>query len=284
MSGPALHHLLIKAPESVSQTPPDRYMLCLHGIFGMGRNWATYAGMLTRSNPRWGVILVDLRLHGRSTGFAPPHTLEACADDVQRLVASLGLPVRGIMGHSFGGKVAMVYARSHGKPLDQIWVLDSTPEAFRSATSPLDVLNAMRRVPMPQPSRTAVVQALKAQGQPEDIAQWLSTNVEVSAKKLNGEDSGDSGYRWRFDFDGLEALMMDFYQTDLWEVVENPPFGAQLHLVKAERSDVLSAAGEARALEASLHGQTYLHILPNSGHWLHVDNPLGLLSVMEMFL
>ena len=275
-----LHHTMVKAPGAT----PDRYMLCLHGIFGMGRNWATYAAMLVKSRPHWGVILVDLRLHGRSVGYTPPHTLQACAQDLQHLVhhlnalqAQQGLPaldIRGIMGHSFGGKVAMTFARAFGRNLDEVWVLDSTPEAFRSATSPLDVLNAMRRVPMPQPSRQATTQALLDQDLTEAIAGWLATNVEFR----------DGAYYWRFDFDGLEALMIDFYRTELWELVEEPPFGVQLHFVKAANSDVLSRDGEARITAASVNGRTFLHYLPESGHWLHVDNPQGLLELMEMFL
>lgn len=279
-SQPTLHHQLIKAPNA----QPGRYMLALHGIYGMGRNWATFAQMLVKSRPRWGVYLIDLRLHGRSVGFAPPHTLQACANDLHALVEDLNrteahrghppLDIRGIMGHSFGGKVAMTYARQFGLPLDEVWVLDSTPEAFRSATSPLEVLKAMRQVPMPQPSRQAVTQALLALGQPESIASWLATNVEHR----------EGSYHWRFDFDGLEALMLDFYQTDLWSMVEEPPYGFQLHFVKAERSDVLSVEGERRVQEASLNGRTFLHILPDSGHWLHVDNPQGLLDLMELYL
>jgi esterase len=52
---------------------------------------------------------VDLRLHGGSTGFEPPHTLGAAADDVDRLVEHLDFHAAAVMGHSFGGKVALLY-------------------------------------------------------------------------------------------------------------------------------------------------------------------------------
>lgn len=269
MSTLLLHHQRIENPERL----PARYMLVLHGIFGVGRNWFTHCTQLARVRPQWGFILVDLRLHGRSQGFPPPHTLERCADDLQVLVERLALPVRGIMGHSFGGKVAMVYAQRHGEQLDQTWILDSTPEKHRSSMSVVAVLEAMKRLPMPQPSRQAVVKGLLEQGLTLDLAQWLSGNAELQGGQ----------FVWRFDFPGLEALLLSFYETELWSVLEEPPFHTQVHVVKAERSQVLSEEGEARAHSATANGRTFLHILPDAGHWLHVDNPRGLLELMELY-
>lgn len=248
-------------------------MLVLHGIFGVGRNWYTHCTQLARLRPQWGFIMVDLRLHGRSQGFPPPHTLEHCADDLQHLVETLNLPVRGIMGHSFGGKVAMVYAQKHGEKLERTWILDSTPEKHRSSMSVVAVLEAMKQLPMPQPSRQAVVKGLLEQGLTLDLAQWLAGNAERQQDQ----------YVWRFDFPGLEALLMSFYETDLWSVIEEPPFFTQVHVVKAERSNVLSDEGEARVHSATANGRTFLHVIPDAGHWLHVDNPKGLLELMEMF-
>ena len=86
-------------------------MLLLHGIYGACRNWGSVARRLVRARPDWSVVLVDLRSHGRSPRLSP-HTLDACADDLLRLEARLVLPADAVLGHSFGGKVALVYARA----------------------------------------------------------------------------------------------------------------------------------------------------------------------------
>ena len=99
----------------------------LHGIYGSGRNWGSIARRLVDARPEWGVLLVDLRLHGASReGFQGPHTLAAAAADVDALVAELDFHAVAVLGHSFGGKVALVYTRHHGKELKQSWVIDST--------------------------------------------------------------------------------------------------------------------------------------------------------------
>ena len=54
----------------------------------------------------WRAVLVDLRMHGASQDFSPPHTLAACVADLRALENSIG-PFHGVIGHSFGGKVAL---------------------------------------------------------------------------------------------------------------------------------------------------------------------------------
>ena len=101
-----LHHEIVEAPGSA----PTRQMLLLHGIYGAGRNWGTIARRLVRARPDWRVVLVDLRSHGQSPRLAP-HTIDCCAADLLDLEDHLGSPADAVLGHSFGGKVALVYGR-----------------------------------------------------------------------------------------------------------------------------------------------------------------------------
>src|SRR5262249_26111528 len=56
---------------------PERYVVMLHGILGRGSNLQSIAQQWTAARPDWAAVLVDLREHGDSHGFAPPHTLAA---------------------------------------------------------------------------------------------------------------------------------------------------------------------------------------------------------------
>jgi esterase len=86
---------------------PTRWIYFLHGIFGMGTNFRGVAKSLAAAAPDWDFVLVDLRGHGASQGFAPPHTLAAAAADVEALSREIGLEIAGVAGHSFGGKVLL---------------------------------------------------------------------------------------------------------------------------------------------------------------------------------
>lgn len=262
-----LHHACIAAPGAT----PQRWWIFLHGIFGMGRNWTQFARQLVGRRPELGAVLVDLRLHGHSKGFPPPHTLSACAEDVEALAGQLSGPVSAVVGHSFGGKVALVLADRRRLPLERVFVLDSTPEAGRSATPVMAVLQAMQAVPMPAASRAEVVSALRGEGLSEPIAQWLATNVEGVGKS----------FVWRFDFAGLQSLIESFFQSTLWHVLEDPSC-PRCHLVKAASSDVLNYEALARIthLQALDPAHVTLDEVVDAGHWLHVDNPGALLELL----
>jgi esterase len=126
------HHALV-APEGPA---PAGWLLFLHGILGSGANWRTVARRLVAARPDWGAVLVDLRMHGRSQGAPPPHTLDAVAADLERLAADLagrGMTVGGVVGHSFGGKTALAFRARAPRGLVETWVLDATPPSRRGS-------------------------------------------------------------------------------------------------------------------------------------------------------
>src|SRR5687768_4212315 len=94
--------------DTIGEAPRRLYVL--HGIFGAGRNWASIARKLVRTRRDWSVRLIDLRQHGASQGFPAPHTLSAAAADVDYLARELNEQPAAVLGHSFGGKVALMYA------------------------------------------------------------------------------------------------------------------------------------------------------------------------------
>ena len=277
MSGPVVAHELVEAggeatsgSRAAGAPGTERWTYFLHGIFGAGRNWRSVARRWVDADGGRGAVLVDLRLHGDSTGFPPPHTIQACADDVARLARSTGRAPSGILGHSFGGKVALAYA-SGAKGLDTVWVIDSTPAAREPEGGAVRMLEALRTESGPFGSREEAERALGAHGFPKPVARWMSTNLARTGE----------GWRWRLDLDGMEALLADFFDVDLWAVVEEPPPGMDLHFVKATRSPVLSEeACERIEAAGAVTGRVHLHRV-EGGHWLNVDAPDAILDLLE---
>lgn len=265
LSDRVLNHEVLATPG----TTPERWLFVMHGIYGAGRNWATVIRRVLRERAEWGAVLVDLREHGGSVGFEPPHNLEAAAGDLAALVRHLGVRSDAVLGHSFGGKVALKYGTLSPGEVDQLWIIDSTPEAGPPGGSAVAMLQAVRRYPGPFPSRDALVNALTGEGMAVGIAQWMATNLEVR----EGE------YVWRLDFDALEELLQDFFRTDLWGIVEAPT-GPRIHFVRAERNSVLSEATTARIEAAGReNGRVVLHRVAG-GHWLNADNPDALVELL----
>jgi pimeloyl-ACP methyl ester carboxylesterase len=250
---------------------PTGWILLLHGIYGAGRNWATVARKVVARRPDWGFVLVDLRQHGSSRGFPAPHTLESAAADLRALTRARSIEARALLGHSFGGKVALVYARNPATPLDQLWIVDSSPDARPPSGSAWGMLQTLRSIPDAFPDREAAVRALAEHGVATPTAQWMATNL------VRGEDGL---LRWRIAFDDMEALLRDFFRTDAWDVVEDPPQGLELHFVKAEQSSVLDEEACRRLQVAGRRsGRVHLHRV-EAGHWINVDNPEALVDLL----
>jgi esterase len=245
----------------------------VHGIFGSGRNWASIARRLVRARPDWGVVLVDLREHGNSSGFPPPHTLRACADDLTRLADALGHTPHALLGHSFGGKVSMTFALQT-PALEQLWIVDSTPEARPPAGNAWEMLGIIRNLPDHFSSRDALISELEKGGIAHPVARWMATN-------LAGDP--EAGYRWRFNLPAIEELLGDFYGTDLWAVVEAPPGSVDVHLIKADDSNILSEDAVRRIEEEQAAGRVSLHRVAG-GHWVNADNPDALHDLLVQHL
>ena len=242
----------------------------LHGIFGAGNNWRSFIQKWHRLRSDLCFVLIDLRNHGGSPHFDSDNTLMQCAVEVLELQSEVG-DFSAIVGHSFGGKVALQCAAVPiFSDIEQIWALDSFPGALNTDDQDQNevrtVLSWLNAVPLPVKKRSEVKYFLMEQGASEMISQWMTTNLSRTPE----------GFVWRFNLDGIAEMLNDYFVQDLWHVLEFPNSQTSTHLVRALRSD----RWDAEAIETLEElGEGQYHTL-DAGHWLHVDNPAGLLKML----
>ncbi len=262
----------LPAHDRYGADPGPNTVFLLHGILGNRGNWRSFARRLTQQLPGWCVVTLDHRHHGDSRGAAPPDTVNACADDLAALADHLGVRPRVTVGHSFGGKVVLAHADRHRDGLEQVWVLDSPPGAGDRGGEDhevVTVLGALRAVPLPLLRREQIVTELTARGLSRPLAVWMTTNLAPV----------EGGYGFRFDIDGAERLIADYFRFDAWPILTRPRTLPRIDCVRAERSDRWDPASLARFADLPASVPTHLHLLENAGHWLHADNPDGLLRL-----
>lgn len=275
----------------VGEASAPKLGLLLHGALGSGNNLRSLATKLCKLRPEYRFCLVDLRHHGESQGAPSPNTLEACARDLSALIEQLGQEPEVIAGHSFGGKTALMFAQLFPGRARQIWVLDSNPGSQEpsAANEVIRVIQAVRSTTTPAADRADVVAELGAQGLSSGTSNWLATNL------VRQSDRQPDGFVWRFNLDAIYELMLDYFRVDLWPVLESRATSTDFRVVVAEHSDRWAPENRARlqALvdtvaqpETSVRdgGTVALHIVPNAGHWLHVDNPAFLLELVSQNL
>jgi pimeloyl-ACP methyl ester carboxylesterase len=252
---------------------PSQWIAVLHGMLGTRANWRTIARRVVTARPAWGAVLFDLRNHGASQGFAGPHTLRAAADDVRVSAEALGVRLDAVVGHSYGGKVALMYAREHDSALHALVTADASPGARPDAHGSEDtvaVLDALEHLPKAYAHREAFVAAFTGRGFSMAMARWLAMNLEPAP----GTD-GRGEMILRVDTAVLREMLADYLATDLWDVVEDATSSTRMALIVGGRSRVYSEADIARAEAAARGsgGRITVQTLANAGHWVHVDAP-----------
>ncbi|KAK4345802.1 hypothetical protein RND71_035978 [Anisodus tanguticus] len=284
--------------EEVRSSPEKPYnftAFILHGLLGSGRNWRSFsrslASSLSADGVNWRMVLVDLRNHGKSAeieGFMPPHDMENAAKDVANLVDSQCWDWPDVViGHSMGGKVALQYAESCSRGVygqsarlpKQLWVLDSVPGTVNPQDSNREVekvMETLQSLPSSIPSRKWLVDHMLELGFSKALSQWLGSNLEKS---------GDS-MAWTFNIEAACEMFNSYREKDYWPLLEHPPKGTEIAIVRAEKSDrwdpetVHKLENIASNRTGESEGKMSYHLLPNSGHWVHVDNPKGLLEIV----
>ncbi|KAL3528213.1 hypothetical protein ACH5RR_012869, partial [Cinchona calisaya] len=270
--------------------PPTAVLL--HGILGSRKNWGTFARRLAKEFPKWQFLLVDLRCHGDSAAIKKqgPHTVADAALDVLKLLGQLRLTPRVVVGHSFGGKVALSMVDQVAKPLARpvrVWVLDATPGKVRAGGDgedhPAELITFLSKWPDEVSSKRDVVDALVQEGFSMDVAQWVVTNLRQSGP--HGLPS--STFAWVFDLKGISEMYESYEETSMWKIVEDVPRGVHFNFLKAERSlhrwaleDLQRIhVAERQAVEEA--GGVEMHVLEDAGHWVHADNPDGLFKILS---
>jgi len=167
-----LHHKRL-GPEGA---PP---VVVLHGLFGTSDNWGSIGKELAEptdpGSTACDVLLVDLRDHGRS-----PHTHSTSyplmAADVHALLERLGLRDVVLVGHSMGGKVAMVFAQHWPQLLRHLVVVDISPKEH--ANNHGHIIDAMLTTDLaPGRTRKEVEAHIAARVKEPGVVQFLLKNL-----------------------------------------------------------------------------------------------------------
>ena len=226
-------------------------LLIVHGLFGSARNWGAIAKRLSDTRE---VVSVDMRNHGESP-WAESHDYAALADDLARVIAAEGSAM-DVLGHSMGGKAAMMLALTRPELVRRLLVADIAPVAYQHSQSHL--IAAMRALPLAElDSRSAADAALAQAVSDPGVRAFLLQSLDLRAQPP----------RWRLNLDVLEREMD---RITGWPEPDGQYTGPVLFLSGA-KSDYVRP--EHRSGIKALFPNAKFAKLPGAGHWLHAEAP-----------
>ena len=248
--------------SEVGEGPP---LVILHGLFGSSRNWASHARQLGKSHR---VFTLDLRNHGDSP-WAETMSYREMADDVASFLKRHGLEGATVMGHSMGGKTAMLLALEQGDLVGRLIVVDIAPVPYSHTHLPY--IEAMQAVDLSTVGRRGEVDRLLENAVPEPgLRGFLLHNLASEAGRL----------RWRINLDALGANMDDLigYPDDL----EGLSYAGPTLFLAGAASDYVPAAQHSRI--RGLFPAAEIDAVADAGHWVHAEQPQAFLARIGAFL
>ncbi|MDI3329561.1 MAG: alpha/beta fold hydrolase [Micrococcus sp.] len=241
----------------------------LHGLFGRGKNFTRIAKDLA---PDHRSLLVDLPNHGQS----------AWTDvvDYRQMADSLARTLRGdfategpvaVVGHSMGGKVAMVLALRHPDLVARLVVVDIAPtQAGGGEGEFAHLLDSLAAVDLSALERRSDAdEALK------EAIPWDTTRLFL----LQNLRSGPDGFHWE---PNLELLRASLDAIGGFPDTGGAVYDGPVLWVAGGRSDYVR--DEYAPVMRGLFPRTHRVTIREAGHWVHSQEPEKFTAVLRGFL
>lgn len=250
------------AVTTLGDGPP---VVILHGLLGRARNWLTVARALQE---RRRVLLPDLRNHGASP-WADAMDYPAMAADVAALIEREAQGRATVVGHSMGGKVAMVLALTRPELVERLIVVDIAP--IRYVSGYLPYIEAMQAIDLAQVRTRAEADAALREAVPDNAMRgFLLQNLATRS----------GSFAWQPNLEVLAGTMGTI--TDFPDAMAERSWEGPAFALRGERSDYVGPEGEA-ALRTRLP-RLELTTMAGAGHWPHAERPAEFLKLLESCL
>lgn len=241
-------------------------LIVLHGLFGSARNWNTVATRLAETHC---VYALDLRNHGNSP-WAEAMSYYDLAEDVGGFIEERELAPVAVLGHSMGGKAAMVLALERGHLVDRFIVVDIAPVRY-GGNELESYLRTMQSVTLDGLKRRDEVEAqLRDKVKEERIRSFLMQNLIYR----------NQHFAWRIN---LRALASNFPQLiDFPAAAETRVYEGRALFLSGRLSDYVRP--DHHPAIRRMFPKAEFDVIDHAGHWVHVDQPERLVERVLGFL
>ncbi|CEG35582.1 alpha beta hydrolase domain-containing protein 11-like [Plasmopara halstedii] len=169
----------------------------------------------------------------------------------------------------------------------QVWALDTLPGTGENDFASRDLLDlietilfVLKKFSGPIRSKAELIKGLQEHGIAFDEAQWLTSNLRRISKS-------PELYEWKMNADVVKDLFQSFLATDLWPFIEHLDAikrnDVEIHVVHASNNNMWTP-NILHRLDALREKHVYHHLLEKSGHWVHIENPDGLLKIFQSYM
>lgn len=263
-----LDHPILYSVKISPETLPEiaiKNLVILHGFLGMSDNWKTLGAQY--ANEGYHVHLLDLRNHGRSF-HASKFSYDIMAEDVSEYCKANNIAITALIGHSMGGKVAMLFATLFPEKVTAIVVADIGTKHYKPHHQ--EILKGLNAVDFSlKPDRNQVDAILKKYVEDMGTRQFLLKNLY---RKAPGQ------LAFRFNLENFNSTTTQIGTP----LPEDAIFEKETLFVRGGNSSYIK---DKDLDEIKKHfPKVVFETIPNAGHWLHAENPALFFQITSSFL
>jgi esterase len=227
-------------------------LVLLHGLLGSSRNWQT-AGRELAAGRR--VFALDLRNHGLSP-HAPAMSYGSMVGDVLAWLDAHGTGPVELVGHSMGGKVAMLLACRHPARVARLVVVDIAPKAYQwpERLREFDAMNGLELATLR--SRADAESRLEEQVPGWAERKFLTTNLERT----------EGGWKWQIGLPEITAALPELEQNP---IAAGDSYAGPALFIAGEKSGY--TAPSDRAVILGHFPAARFEVIAGSGHNPHIE-------------
>jgi len=237
-------------------------VLCLHGVTGHALRWRVVSEAL----PELRLVAVDLRGHGYSP-WTPPWSIDQHVADALAVLDERGLRRVPVIGHSYGGAIAVHLARTARERVGRLALLDPAigldPERMRAEAE-----ESRRNDGFPD----------RETARADRAANWEGISDELVDRELD-EHLVHDGDRWRYRYDPSAVVVA---WSEMARPAVTPPTGLPTLLLPAKRADYVQPAW-VQACEEALGGALTV-VEVDAGHSLQLERTAEVAELLRTFL
>ena len=239
----------------------NKHILILHGFLGSGDNWISVSRKL--NDIGFTIHLIDQRNHGRSF-HSEKFDYELMCEDLFNYIEYYNVINPILIGHSMGGKTAMRFSLKYPELIKKLIVLDTSPREYPVLHQA--IIDSLKEIDLSiYNTRNSVDDKLKESIKQKDLRNFLMKNIYRT---------NDGKLSFRFNLRSLSKNIGNIGK----KIESDNQFNADVIFIKGENSEYINESDKESI--NILFPNSKFYIIPNAGHWLHVDNPNDFLSVL----